>query len=230
MKFVVPYASEYGIPGIPTDVESARRYMKKRGDDNHTLLKDAPIDVLAKSVDVTNTTSSLLEVATPEFPLRVHKPRNYMGPALAVTFYFHDGPWCSGDANAENFEYRALIARGAPIINAAFGYRQVLETSWKDILLNAEFAMKRIANNTGSLDANALKGFLIGIRNRYPNIRLTGQLLIVPTTITFPDEEGIPEDWKRCLQSHVEIADALILTESLYEFYVKTLGVPADEA
>ena len=90
-----------------------------------------------------------------------------------------------------------------------------------------------------------LKGLLIGgatsgahlaaicairARNRYPDIKLTGQVLIVPTTIAWPDDAGIPEDWKRQLTSHAEMANAPVFNEDLYEFYVRTLGVPKEDA
>lgn len=219
--------------------------MKKRGEHNQSLLNHPPFDALEKPVDVTNTVIKLPEVPGHQFPLRVYSPRGYNGPALPVMLYFHGGYWCSGNANAEDFGCRAIIARGCKIIIASFEHRLVPEASWKEVFSDAEYAMKWMAANASSLGGDTSKGFLIGgatsgahlaaicairARDHYPNIQLTGQLLIVPMTIAWPDEEGISQDWKRRLQSHVEMKDAPIMNESLYEFYVNTLGVPSEEA
>ena len=69
----------------------------------------------------------------------------------------------------------------------------------------------------------------IRARDQYPDIKLTGQVLIVPTTILWPDD-AILDDWKRRLSSHQEMADAPIVNEKLYEYYVKTLGIRMEEA
>jgi versiconal hemiacetal acetate esterase len=113
--------------------------------------------------------------------------------------YFHGGYWCTGSANSEDLGCRAIIARGNDIIIATFGYRLAPEHSWREIFFDAEYAMKWMAKNAYSLGGDVSKGFIVGgaeagahlaaicairARSRYPNIKLSGQLLIVPTTIS----------------------------------------------
>jgi acetyl esterase/lipase len=64
----------------------------------------------------------------------------------------------------------------------------------------------------------------IRARNRYPNIKITGQNLIVPATIAWLDQQ-IPAIWVDGLRSHEENAEALVLNERLYEMFVSALGV-----
>ena len=68
----------------------------------------------------------------------------------------------------------------------------------------------------------------IRVRDRHPQIKLTGQNLIVPLTLAWPDP-NIPKAWVDRLQSHMENADAPILNEQLYETFIEALGVPDSE-
>lgn len=87
------------------------------------------------------------------------------------------------------------------------------------------------------------KGFLVGgaeavahlaaisamrIRDRHQEVKLTGQNLIVPTTIALPGEQ-IPKDWTQRLLSHKVNFDPPILNEKLYEMLVEVLGLPDAE-
>ena len=149
--------------------------------------------------------------------------------------YFHGGYWCSGDANSEDFGCRAIVARGNDIVIASFGYRLAPEHSWRQVFSDAEYAMKWISQHATSLGGAEAGAHLAAIcairaRNRYSDaVRLTGQVLIVPTTLSWPDEEGIPATWAAGLTSHADNAHAPALDEALYEFYLATLGVPDEE-
>ena len=103
--------------------------------------------------------------------------------------------------------------------------------------------MKWAAFNAEAFGGDTRQGFLVGgaesgahlaaictirARNRYPNIRLTGQVLVVPTLIAWSDPQ-IPEEWIRALKSHTEQEKAPVLDEALYASLVKTFHVP-DEA
>ena len=218
--------------------------MKERAEHNKQLLLQEPFDMLDKEVSVTNMQITLPEVPHHKFNLRVYKPRNYDGDPLPIMLYFHGGYWCSGDADAEDFGCRAIIARGTAIIIASFEYRLAPETSWVGIFLDAEYAMKWTAINAGTLGADVARGFLIGgatsgahlaaicaIRARtkyHSSIELTDQVLIVPITIAWPDE-NISEEWKKRLRSHESMADAPLPNASLLEYYVDTLGIPDSE-
>jgi acetyl esterase/lipase len=104
--------------------------------------------------------------------------------------------------------------------------------------------MKWMAKNAYSLGGDVSKGFIVGgaeagahlaaicairARSRYPNIKLSGQLLIVPTTISWPEKDGTPASWAARLTSHAENANAPVFDEALYEFYISILGVPDDQ-
>ena len=157
--------------------------------------------------------------------------------------YFHGDFWCAGDLNSEDFGLRAIISRGAKLIIASFEYRLVPEETWQECFKDAEYAMKWTAANAQTLGADTKKGFLVGgatagahlaaicairARNSYPDIKLTGQCLIVPTTIAWPDPK-IPSDWKARLSSHTEMSEAPLLPEKLYEFYVNLLNMSDEE-
>ncbi|KAI1865646.1 hypothetical protein JX265_007969 [Neoarthrinium moseri] len=60
------------------------------------------------------------------------------------------------------------------------------------------------------------------------NIILTGQNLIVPALVAWPDDE-IPADWRARLASHTEYADAPLLNTKLDEKFIDALDIPADE-
>jgi versiconal hemiacetal acetate esterase len=241
------YVEKYGLPKLPTNVAETRQNMSERGTHNQSLLSKPPFDILAANVSVTNTHITLPEVASHSFPLRIYKPKDHDeaidGP-LAVMLYFHGGFWVAGDSNAEDFGCRAVVARGTKIIIASFEYRLAPENSWNVVFSDAEYAMKWMASNSSSIGGDISKGFIVGgstggahlaaicairARDKYPNITLTGQLLIVPALISWPDDANIPADWKDRLASHIEMSDNPILPSSLYEFYLKTLNVPEDE-
>ena len=188
------------------------------------------------------------EIELPEapgykFPIRIYRPAKESGSKLPVMIYFHGGYWCSGTANAEDLGCRAIIARGNDIIIVSFEYRLIPEADWKTVFSDAENAVKWMAANATRLGGDVSKGFLVGgaeagahlaaisairIRNRHPHITLTGQNLIVPTTVAFPDS-NLPKDWTDRLQSHNEYADAPLLNERLYEMFVEALGMPDHE-
>jgi versiconal hemiacetal acetate esterase len=157
--------------------------------------------------------------------------------------FFHGGYWVSGDANGEDFGERAIVARGNDIVIISFHYRLIPDVNWQTQFSDAEYAMKWLAFNAPSIGGDISKGFLVGgteagahlaaitairARNRYPNIKLTGQYLIVPTTIAWPDP-NIPEAWRSVLTSHEENANAPVLNEDMYEMFLSALGVPDDE-
>ena len=217
--------------------------MKNFAAHNQELLKSAPFDVLAKDVDVTTKEIELPEVPGHKFLIRIYRPKDITGP-LPVMLYFHGGFWCSGDSYAEDFGSRAIITRGAPIIVASFETRRVPEAKWNEVFSDAENAMKWMSKNAKSIGADTSKGFLVGgatggahlaaicairARNRHPDIKLTGQILIVPTFIVYPDPQ-IPADLKKRLGSHEEVKNPEgFFDENTLELYFKTLGVPESE-
>ena len=166
--------------------------------------------------------------------------------------YFHGGYWCSGTANAEDLGCRAIIARGEDIIIVSFEYRLIPEVDWETVFSDAENAVKWMAANADRLGGDIKKGFLVGgaeagahlaaiaairTRDRQPDIKLTGQNLIVPTTIAWPDKNISKDwtgrlrshDWAGRLESHEENAEAPLLSEKLYEMLVGALGIPDEE-
>jgi versiconal hemiacetal acetate esterase len=157
--------------------------------------------------------------------------------------YFHGGYWCAGDANSEDFGCRAIIARGNNIIIASFEYRLIPDVPWHTVFSDAEYAMKWLAFNADSIGGDTTKGFLVGgaeagahlaaicairAHNRYPNIKLTGQNLIVPTTIAWPDDK-LPSDWATALSSHGENAEAPVFDNETYHMFLSALNVPEGE-
>lgn len=180
------------------------------------------------------------------FPLRIYKPTDHDEAAhgrLPVYLYFHGGFWIAGDADETDFGCRAIIARGTRVVIASFGYRLAPENAWNVVFNDAEYAMKWVAANAASIGGDVGKGFIVGgatagahlaamcalrARDKDPDIRVTGQLLIVPALISWPDE-AIPKEWKERLSSHEEMAENSVLPSSLYEFYLKTLNVPEEE-
>ena len=239
------YASTHAIPPKPTTIPEAREAKSKRGLETQAFLAQPSFALLANAVTVTNTEIELPEVPGHPFPLRLYKPTSpSISDNLPIMLYFHGGYWCTGDANSEDLGCRSIVARGQNIIIASFSYRLAPEHSWKEVFADVEYAMKWLWKNAKTLGGDVKKGFLVGgaeagahlaaicaisARNRYPEIRVTGQVLIVPTTIAWPDEDAIPEEWKARLHSHAENKEAPLLDEELYEFYVAILGVPDEE-
>ena len=186
---------------MPRNVEETRENMKKRGLHNQSLLSQPPFDITCQVRRCHEYNHHAARGApTTTFHCEYTSRKDYDGPALPIMLYFHGGFWCAGDANAEDFGCRAIIARETEIIIASFEYRLVPETPWQDVLLDAEHAMKWTAANAASLGGDVGKGFIVGgatsgshlaavcairARNRYPDIKLTGQLLIVPTTLAW---------------------------------------------
>ena len=157
--------------------------------------------------------------------------------------YFHGSYWCGGDVNSEDLGCRAIIARGCRVIIVSFSYRPITEAPWHTVFSDAEYAMKWLSSNAADFGGNTSQDFIIGgaesgahlaalcairARNKYPNVHLTGLVLIVPTLIAWPDPQ-IPANWGSRLQSHAEQADAPILNEALYEKFIQKLNIP-DEA
>lgn len=100
--------------------------------------------------------------------------------------------------------------------------------------------------NAASVGADTSKGFLIGgaeagahlaaacaVRARRSGsddvpVVLTGQVLIVPTLMTWPDPQ-IPPEWSSRLESHTEIAGAPVLNSQLFQMFMEALSVPDSE-
>ncbi|KAL6892029.1 alpha/beta hydrolase fold domain-containing protein [Trichoderma evansii] len=87
------------------------------------------------------------------------------------------------------------------------------------------------------------KGFIIGgaeagaqiaeacavrARNRHPNIKITGQNLIVPITCSGTDSK-MPGKWLNSLTSHAENKYAVVFDERMFQMFVNALGIPEDE-
>ncbi|KAF2476774.1 uncharacterized protein BDR25DRAFT_310106 [Lindgomyces ingoldianus] len=125
---------------------------------------------------------------------------------------------------------RAIIARGN---------RLILEVTWNMQFANTMRALKWVVKNAASLGPDTIKGFLVistevgahlasitatRARDRYSDMKLTGQCLIVPTLLTWPDDQ-VPADWQTRLRSHMENEDAPVLSEHTYEMFVPNLNV-----
>ena len=82
----------------------------------------------------------------------------------------------------------------------------------------------------GGSDAGAHLAAITVIRARKsaPQVKITGQIIIVPILISEPDET-IPEAWKAMLKSHIEMADAPVMSKALIQRNLATLGVPDAE-
>lgn len=211
--------------------------------DAQEFLKEPAFAALKDKVHVENTATTLPEVPGYDFPIRIYRPSKPVLRKLPVMIYFHGGYWCSGTANAEDLGCRAIIARGNDVIIVSFEYRLIPDVDWKTVFSDAENAVKWMADNADGLGGDVSKGFLVGgaeagahlaaisairVRDRHPNIKLTGQNLIVPTTIAWPDA-NISKDWIQRLRSHQENAEAPILNEALYEMFVEALKIPDAE-
>jgi versiconal hemiacetal acetate esterase len=208
-----------------------------------TFLKEPNYKALADNVAVENTFITLPEVVGHNFGLRIYKPSRETSGPLPVMLWFHGGYWCAGDADSEDFGCRAVIARGTDIIILSFEYRLVPEVKWQTVFSDAEYAMKWAASNAHLYGANTGKGFLVGgadagahlaalcairARDKYPNIKLTGQNLIVPVLLAWPDSQ-IPASWRSRLQSHGDNVDAPILNLRSLEMFFSALDVSQDE-
>lgn len=218
--------------------------MQKRGEHNQALLAASPYDMLAKDVTVENTTIQLPEVSDHSFRIRIYRPKNQTPSSkLPVYLYFHSGFWCAGDLNSEDFGCRAIIARGVSMLIISFEYRLVPETRWQTVFSDCENACTWLSTNAAQFGGDPSKGFLIGgatsgahlaaitairIRDKHPDIKLTGQVLIVPTVL-IPDS-AIPDSWKRKLLSHTTCSSAPVIPQSLFEYYTSLLSIPATEA
>ena len=84
----------------------------------------------------------------------------------------------------------------------------------------------------GGAEAGSLVASICAIRarNKYPNVKLKGQLLIVPITIAWPDEDGIPASWISRLRSHVEMADDPVFNSKSLSLFMQTLNMTVEEA
>lgn len=167
-----------------------------------------------------------------------------MNETLPVLLYFHTGFWSTGNVDADELGCRAIIANGNNIIIISFEYRLAPENAWNVIFSDAEHAMIWTANNAQSYGGNLTKGFIIGgavagahlaaisavrARNRHSNINLTGQLLIVPTTIAWTDLETMPKLFTDLVTSHTENSRAPLLTEEDFQRYLAILDIPKEE-
>ncbi len=206
----------------PDSIAEFRDYKLKRGLATQEKLKDPTFALLADRVAVENSHIALPEVPGHRFPIRIYRPEAFdmtRDVKLPVMLYFHGGYWVSGDTNSEDFGCRAIIARGNNIVIVSFDYRVVPDVDWRTLLLDAENALKWLASSAASFGGDVTKGFLIGgaeagahvaaatairARNRYPNIKLSGQCLIVPTLVAWPDSQA-PVEWKGRLLSHTHI-------------------------
>lgn len=228
---------------MPTSITEYRKVKNQRGHDSQVFLEQPGFAMLKDNVIVENTEAELPEVPGHKFPIRIYRPNWKVEGKFPVMIYFHGGFWCSGTADAEDLGCRAIIARGNDIIIVSFEYRLVPEVNWKTVFSDAENAVKWMAANASRLGGDVTKGFIVGgaeagahlaaiaairTRDRRPDIKLTGQNLIVPTTIAWPDK-SIPKDWTARLNSHQENTEAPILSEKLYEMFVDALGIPDAE-
>lgn len=176
--------------------------------------------------------------------MRIYRPQRIEpDEKLPVMLYFHGGYWCGGDVNSEDFGCRAIIAHGNRIIIASFEYRLVPDVPWNIQFDDAEKAMEWVTENAATIGADTMRGFLIGgaeagahlaaiaairARDRHPEVQLTGQCLIVPTLLSWPDDQ-MPSTWKARIQSHYENAGATVLNAKKYAMFLENLGVPDSE-
>lgn len=233
------------VPSLPpqSSISEYRTWKKERGLLTHSFLNDPKFSLLANNVVVENMHITLPEVAGHRFSVRIYRPKKSIDPTLPVMLHFHGGYWVAGDANSEDFDNRAIIARGNDIIIISLEYRLIPEVKWHTVFSDAEFAMKWLSMNAASLGGDTSKGFLVSgaeagadlaaitairARDKYPNIKITGQNLIVPTTLAYPDLK-IPEEWQRRLTSHTENAGSPVLSRKMYEMFLSALAIPDEE-
>jgi versiconal hemiacetal acetate esterase len=228
---------------VADDIADYRKLKQEREAWGRSHLDKPAFALLKDGVLVENTTIELPEVPGHRFPVRLYKPNRSYDGKLPVMIYFHGGWWCGGTADAEDLGCRAIIARGNDIVIVSFGYRLIPEVDWRTVFSDAENAVKWTAAHAEDVGGDINQGFIVGgadagahlaaisairVRDRHPEIRLTGQNLIVPTTIVWPDPQ-IPDDWNKRLSSQTEQADAPLVNNVLYQKFVKALGVPDSE-
>ncbi|KAG8533620.1 uncharacterized protein KY384_001360 [Bacidia gigantensis] len=236
-------AQHLSTPLTPESVKKYKEVKAQRGQDAQEFLRQEAFAPLVEKVHVEDSEVDYPETPNHRFPVRIYRPPMTTAEKFPVMLYFHGGYWSAGDYYSEDLGCRAIIARGCHIIIYSFSYRLIGQAPWHELFSDAEHAMKWLWSNASTLGADVNKGFLVGgaeagahlaaictirARNKYPNIAISGQCLIVPTLIAWPDPE-IPKEWEDGLMSHVEQADAPILNEALYEQLVDALNVPAEQ-
>ncbi|KAK4497762.1 hypothetical protein PRZ48_010415 [Zasmidium cellare] len=231
------------IAKVPSSVEEYKKLKHQRGLDGQAFLSHPDFALLKSSIHVENTIISLPDVPDHQFPIRVYRPTRTGNRNLPVMIYFHGGFWVAGDANTEDLGCRAIIAHGNDIVIVSFEYRLVGDVDWQSTFSDAERAVVWLASNASQFGGDVYKGYLVSgaeggchlaaisairVRDRHPEVKITGQCLIVPTTIAWPDAK-IPEDWRRRLESHEEHVDAPVMNERLYEELVGALKMSDEE-
>jgi alpha/beta hydrolase fold len=83
----------------------------------------------------------------------------------------------------------------------------------------------------GGATAGAHLAAISTIRSRknLPEVKISGQCLIVPTVIAWTDVETLPKSWVRVVASNGESAEAPLLSEEGFQRYLSLLSVPDDE-
>lgn len=208
-----------------------------------TFLQDPKFKALVDNIAVENTFITLPEVVGHKFGLRIYKPLQRTSEPLPVMLWFHGGYWCAGDADSEDFGCRAIIARGTSIVIMSFEYRLIPEVEWHTVFSDAEYAMKWTTSHAHEYGANTAKGFLVGgadsgahlaaicairARDKYPDIKVTGQNLIVPVLLVWPDPQ-IPKSWQSRLQSQIDNTRTPVLNPQTLEMFFSALNIPEDE-
>lgn len=237
------FAEQAAFQLTPTTIDEYKVLKQQRGHRAQEFLKQPAFALLANKVSVQNTTISLPIDGSPQYNLRVYRPADALDSEdLPVLCFFHGGYWLGGDINSEDLGNRAIIARGNRIVSLSFEYRLIPEVDWTTQFLEAESFVRWTATNAAQFGGNIKKGFLVGgaeagahlaaitaIRLcNAGNSPLTGQLLIVPVTLAWP-ETKLPEAWKGRLESHTEQRDAPLLPNALFEMLVANLGMFEEE-
>lgn len=233
---------DHGPPKKASSIAEYRKLREEQGIRNQAFLEDPAFTLLA-DVNVQDSTVNIPEVPDHKFPIRIYRPKD-TEHSHPVMLFFHGGYWCAGDANSEDLGNRAVIARGTDIIIVSFECRRIPEVKWDAHLQDAEYAMKWLAENASRLGADTRRGFLVGgaeagahlaavcairARNQYPDIRITGQVLIVPFLAPWTEDANIPEEWAGYLTSQQENAEAPVLDIKHLKMFIDALGVPASE-
>lgn len=231
------------MSNLPKDVQDYKTLKAGREADAQTFLEKPELAILKHGVKIENKTIQLPAAGDYNVPIRIYSPAKRTNDILPVMLYFHGGYWCSGTVDSEDLGCRAIIARGNNIIIVSFEYRLIPDVDWKTMFADVENAVQWLAAHAAELEGDVSEGFLVGgaeagahlaaisairARDHHPDIKLTGQCLIVPVTIAWPDKE-IPEDWKNRLRSHEANANAPIFNEELYGMLLEALSVPESE-
>jgi versiconal hemiacetal acetate esterase len=198
------------------------------------------LDENVKSVDAS---ISLPEVPDRTFRVRIYSPRN-SDRNLPIVLYFHSGFWCTGDLDTDDLGCRAMIAHGNDLIVVSFEYGLSPENLWTVTLNDAEYAMTWLYNHATEYGGDVDKGFLVGgaiagaqiaaicairARNHHPEIRLTGQCLVVPVIMSWREGEQLPQKWNELVTSHQENAHAPLLSELDLQCYLSLLNLSDSE-